>query len=81
MIKYRFDIYKDEDFEILYEMKKDNFKWYVEKLYGWDEEKQIKFHKDFIKEHKEDIKVIKVYNDIIGIYTNYVDENNQSVWC
>ena len=71
--------YKEEYFNILYEMKKDNFKWYVEKLYGWDEEKQIKFHKDFIEEHRNNINVIKLSNEIIGIFTNYIDENNESV--
>lgn len=79
MNRYRFEAYKDEYFKILYEMKKDNFKWYVEKLYGWDEEKQIKFHKDFIEEHKKDINVIKVADEIIGIFTNYIDENSESV--
>lgn len=79
MNKYTFEVYKDEDFKILYEMKKDNFKWYVEKLYGWDEEKQIKFHKDFIEEHRNHINVIKSCNEIIGIFTNYIDENNESV--
>ena len=79
MNKYTFEVYKDKDFKILYEMKKDNFKWYVEKLYGWDEEKQIKFHKDFIDEHRNHINVIKLDNEIIGIFTNYIDENNESV--
>lgn len=79
MNKYSFEAYKDEYFKMLYEMKKDNFKWYVEKLYGWDEEKQIKFHRDFIEEHKKDINVIKVADEIIGIFTNYIDENNESV--
>ena len=41
--------------------------------------KQIKFHKDFIEEHKKDINVIKIDNEIIGIFTNYIDENNESV--
>ena len=49
------------------------------KLYGWDEEKQIKFHKDFIEEHRNNINVIKLSNEIIGIFTNYIDENNESV--
>ena len=39
MNKYTFEVYKDEVFKILYEMKKDNLKWYAEILYGWDEEK------------------------------------------
>jgi len=79
MIKYSLEEYKDEYFEILYEMKKDNFKWYVEKLYGWDENKQIEFHKNFIEEHRKDIKVVKFENKIIGVFTNYIDENCESV--
>ena len=59
-------------------MKKDNFKWYVEKLYGWDEETQTQFQKDFIEEHRNDINVIKVDNEIIGVFTNYINENNES---
>ena len=42
-MKYYFEKYKEEDFKVLYEMKKDNFKWYVEKLYGWDEGIQTQF--------------------------------------
>ena len=77
-MKYYFEEYKEEHFKVLYEMKKDNFKWYVEKLYGWDEETQIKFQKDFIEEHRNDINVIKVDNEIIGVFTNYINENNES---
>ena len=79
MNKYRFEEYKEEYFNILYEMKKDTFKWYVEKLYGWDEEKQIEFHKDFIEKHRNYIRVIKLGDEIIGVFTNYIDENNESV--
>lgn len=78
-MKYNLEKHKEKYLKILYEMKKDNFKWYVEKLYGWDEEKQIKFQKDFIEEHRNDINVIKVDNQIIGVFTNYIDENNESV--
>lgn len=60
---YNFEEYKDEYFNKLYEMKKDNFKWYVEKLYGWDEEKQVEFFRNEIKEHRKDINVIKLEND------------------
>lgn len=78
-MKYYFEKYKEEHFKVLYEMKKDNFKWYVEKLYGWDEETQTQFQKDFIEEHRNDINVIKVDNEIIGAFTNYINENNESV--
>ena len=73
-MRYCFEKYKEEYFKDLYEIKKDNFKWYVEKIYGWDE-----FQKDFIEEHRNDINVIKVDNEIIGVFTNYINENNESV--
>ena len=77
-MKYYFEKYKEEYFKVLYEMKKDNFKWYVEKIYGWDEEIQTQFQKDFIEEHRNDINVIKVDNEIIGVFTNYINENDES---
>ena len=76
---YNFEEYKDEYFNKLYEMKKDNFKWYVEKLYGWDEERQVEFFRNEIKEHRKDINVIKLENDIIGVFTNYINESKESV--
>ena len=79
MKKIKLVEYRDEYFDVLYQTKKENFKWYVEKLYGWDEDIQIKFHKDFIKEHVNDINVIKINNEIIGLFTNYIDENDESV--
>lgn len=78
-MKYHLEKYKEEYFEILYEIKKDNFKWYVKKIYGWDEQKQIKFQKDFIEEYINDINVIIINNEVIGVFTNYIDENNESV--
>ena len=78
-MEYKLESYNDEYFETLYEMKKDNFKWYVEKIYGWDEKIQVEFQKKFIKEHRNHIKVVKYKDKVIGIFTNYVDENNESI--
>ena len=78
-MEYKLESYNDEYFETLYEMKKDNFKWYVEKIYGWDEKIQVEFQKKFIKEHRNNIKVVKYEDKVIGIFTNYVDENNESI--
>ena len=78
-MEYKLESYNDEYFETLYEMKKDNFKWYVEKIYGWDEKIQVEFQKKFIKEHRNHIKVVKYEDKVIGIFTNYVDENNESI--
>ena len=76
---YNFENYKKEYFKTLYKMKKENFKWYVKKIYGWYEKKQIEIYKNFINEHRKDMKIIKSNNEIIGVFTNYINENNESV--
>ena len=79
MIPYTFIQYKDEYFDKLYLMKKECFKWYVEKIYGpWDDNIQIEFFNKFIQEHRNDIKVIKYRDEIIGIFTNYIAKNSQN---
>ena len=75
---YNFKKYEEKDFDYLYKTKKDCFKWYVEKLYGdWDDEIQIKFFKDEI--NIENTNVITYKNNTIGIFTNYIGDNNESV--
>lgn len=76
---YKFCEYQDEDFEELQRIKKDCFKWYVEKIYGWNDKKQIEFSQNFIQEHREDIKVIVYANQKIGVFTNYINKDNESV--
>ena len=52
------------------------FKWYVEKIYGpWEDEFQVEFFKNFIREKRNYIKII-IYNDRpIGMFTNYINED------
>ncbi len=76
---YKLVAYQEKYFKKLYEIKKDNFKWYVEKIYGWDEEKQIEFQKKFIEEHSKNIQVIKVKDEVIGMISSYIDENNENI--
>ena len=73
---YKFKEYRDEYFDYLYQTKKECFKWYVEKIYGpWEDEFQVEFFKNFIREKRNYIKVI-IYNDRpIGIFTNYINED------
>lgn len=78
LIIYQFCDYQDEDFENLHRIKKDCFKWYVQKLYGWDDKRQIEFSQNFIREHKKDMKVIVCAHQKIGVFTNYINENNES---
>lgn len=77
---YNLKEYTEEYFEYLYQTKKECFKWYVEKCYGeWNDDFQIKFFKDFIEKDKENIKLIEYKNKVIGLFTNSIDENNESV--
>lgn len=77
---YYFNKYKEKEFEYLYQMKKDCFKWYVEEIYGpWKDEFQMELFKKFIKENQENIKIIKHEKRTIGLFTNYVNKNNESV--
>lgn len=79
-MKYELEKYQEKYFEYLYLTKKDCFQWYVEKAYGkWEDEFQIKFFKDDIEKNRDHIKVIMHNNKPIGFFTNYVDENNESV--
>lgn len=73
---YKLGEYRDEYFDYLYQTKKECFKWYVEKIYGpWEDEFQLEFFKNFIREKRNYIKVI-IYNDRpIGMFTNYINED------
>lgn len=77
---YTFRKYEDKDLEYLYQTKKDLFKWYVEIAYGpWDDNFQMNFFIDFVKEKRKYIKVIMYENKTIGMFTNYINENNEDL--
>ena len=80
MEKCNLKSYEEEDFEYLYNLKKECFKWYVEKIYcPWDDEFQRKFLQDFFEEYKDVAKVITLGDEKIGLFTSYVDDQNESV--
>ena len=79
-MEYIFRKYEDKDLEYLYQTKKDLFKWYVEIAYGpWDDNFQMNFFIDFVKEKRKYIKVIMYENKTIGMFTNYINENNEDL--
>ena len=74
---YKFKGFEPREFNYLYEIKKDCFKWYVEKIYGeWNDGVQIQFFKDEIGKHLENVKVITYNGEAIGLFINYINENN-----
>lgn len=77
---YNFKKYEQQDFDHLYKIKKDCFKWYVQKLYGeWNDDFQIEFFRDYINKELENINVIVYKNEKIGIFTNKINDDNKSV--
>ena len=63
----RFRPAKYEDWKLTFEFKKDGLKSYVEKIWGWDEKKQKKFHKENFDPKKTEI--IQSENNEIGYWT------------
>lgn len=65
------------DFEFLFKLKKENFKKYVDNIWGWEDSDQIErmridFNENF--EHKN----IIIYNDVeIGVFAYHITENNE----
>lgn len=52
-----------EDFHFLFDLKKENFKWYVEILWGWKDEQQKEFLKQQLKEHLSHMRIILINNE------------------
>lgn len=61
--------YTDQDYNFVYQTKKNAYKVYVEANWGeWNEEKQKEYFKDFINAYGKDILIIEEYNKRIGFY-------------
>ena len=61
--------YKDDDYEFIYDVKKNSYKKYVEQCWGkWDEKEQRERFKDFIEKTSDRIYIIVVNNVKIGFY-------------
>ena len=53
-------------------------KWYIEKIYGWDTDIQREKTKHEIENHKNDMRIIEIDNNDVGVTTFY-EENNEYV--
>ena len=68
-IEYIFDNYTDDDYEFVYETKKQVYKKYVEANWGeWNEDKQREMFADFIKTYGDKIQMIMMGYNKIGFY-------------
>ena len=61
--------YTDNDYDFIYEVKKNAYKKYVENCFGlWDENEQKKYYKNFIDDAKDNTYIIMIGNEKIGFY-------------
>ena len=67
-MKYSFRNCTSEDFDFLFELKKENFKWYVDKIWGWKDDDQKERLQQDLKEHLPHKRIIMVDNKPIGVY-------------
>ena len=68
--------YRDEDYEFVYEVKKNAYRKYVEKNWGsWNEEEQRKYFDNFITNVKNNAFIIMYEETKIGFYNGEIISN------
>ncbi len=75
MIKYTFRNCTLEDFDFLFKLKKENFKWYIDKIWGWKDDNQKERLQQDLKEHLHHKRIILVDNKPIGIYAVHITQD------
>ena len=65
-MKYLFRNCTLDDFDFLFELKKQNFKWYVDKIWGWNDDDQKQRLKQDLKEHLQHKRIILLDNKEVG---------------
>lgn len=74
-MKYLFRNCALDDFDFLFELKKQNFKWYVDKIWGWNDDEQKQRLKQDLKEHLQHKRIILLDNKEVGVYAIHTTEN------
>ena len=74
-MKYSFRSCTLEDFDFLFNLKKENFKWYVDRIWGWKDEEQKEKLKQDLNEHLSHKRIILIDNELAGVYAVHITEN------
>lgn len=74
-MKYNFRNCTLDDFDFLFELKKQNFKWYVDKIWDWNDEDQKQRLKQDLEEHLAHKRIILIDNKLAGVYVIHTTEN------
>ena len=64
-----------DDFDFLFDLKKQNFKWYVDKIWGWRDDEQKERLKNDLKDHLSHKKTILIDGCPAGVYASHITEN------
>ena len=68
--------YTDDDYDFVYEVKKNAYKKYVEECWGsWEEENQKNYFEKFISTVKDNAYIIMYGDKKIGFYNGEILEN------
>ena len=77
-MKYVLRECEDTDIDFIYELKEKCFKWYIEKIYGWNKNTQIELTKKEMSDHLADMSIIQYEGKDIGLFTFYFDEKGDA---
>lgn len=70
----------EDDYDFIYQVKKDAYKKYVEMCFGsWDEEQQKEYFRKFIETYKEGAFIISFDGKEIGFYNGCATENTYEI--
>lgn len=66
-----------EEIKFIYDLKKEVYMKYVDRLYGeWNEENQKKLFERFMKENSKNIELIYIKDELVGFYNGKDKDNN-----
>lgn len=74
-MEYTFRDCRLDDFDFLFDLKKQNFKWYVDKIWGWRDDEQKERLKNDLKDHLSHKKIILIDVCPAGVYASHITEN------
>jgi len=78
--KYGLRCITENDYDFIYQVKKDAYKKYVEICFGrWDEEQQREYFKKFIETYKEGAFIITFDGKDIGFYNGCTVDNKYEI--
>ena len=74
-MQYNFRECTIDDFDFLFNLKKDNFKWYVDKIWGWEDNNQKQRLMQDLNEHLAHKRIIIVNGKPVGVYAIHITDD------